>query len=161
MGRARKGLTAPVLAWKRVLLVGFLFWLVMAAMFMLLSFFRLQYLESVVLYYCGLEYPDPVCVNLVFDALINAPQYLAVKFVIYFVLFVPMLWLFFRKAQGKPLWNLGILGLWVGVFFLATAEPIGIEPFAATFIAWFTGLLLHRRRTKQVKFNVSEEPPSP
>lgn len=158
MGKARRRLNiSPLLAWKRVILVGFLFWLVMTAIFMLFSYIRLQYLDSVVLYYCGLEQPDPFCVSQVFHALLNAPQYLAVKFVLYFILFVPLLWLLFRNALGRPLWNLGVLGSGVGVLFLATAEPVGIEPFVAMFIAWFTGLLLYRRKSKQVVFNTSEE----
>ena len=154
MGNTRKELTsASVLAWKRVILVSLLFWLIMSAIFMLFSYLRLQYLDSVVLYYCGLDSPDPLCVSQVFYALLNAPQYLAVKFVLYFILFVPLLWLLFRNAKGQPLWNLGVLGSVVGVLFLVTAEPIGIEPIVAIFTAWFTGLMLHRRRTKQVVFN--------
>ncbi len=142
-----------VVAWKRVIAGMVLFFLLIQVVYFFLTLARLEYLPALLDRECGLVNPDPVCVAGAVELLLFAPEWQAVKFVVYFVLGVTMLWLLFRRALGLPFVNLSIVGVVSGCVFLLTAEPVGIEPLACFVIAVFTGLLIIRSRRRRVIFN--------
>lgn len=83
------------------------------------------------------------------------PRWRAVKFTVYIFTATVVFWLLFRGAVGKPMVNVSVAGGVAAVLlllFIKVPVPglIPVEPLACFFGALLAGLLISRRRSRQV-----------
>jgi len=154
MNMESKRLNAKI-GWLRVVGGCLLVFLLVQAIYVALTYQRLQYLDEVVLNMCGPYLNDSRCIASAVELLMFSTQWQAVKFIFYFIFCMPALWLVFRGDKGASMVGLTIVGVINAFIFVVTATEVSVEPFAILFITGFTALLISRKNRKRVIANAA------
>ena len=142
----------PKVPWLRVILSALMqVFIILTAMSSML-FYRLLHLPLALNQFCPPSSADIYCIASVTEQLIYANQWLAIQFIVYFLLSI-VLWPIFSKAVGLPMINLLLVGFISTVCLMLLLNSAGIEFFASALCPLFIGLLISAKRKRQIVIN--------
>jgi hypothetical protein len=145
---------AVSVVWIRVLCASVFYYLLLVSVLITMILFKVFQLPASTRYVCG-DSVEIECFSYVMEQLITTPQWQAKQFVVYMLVSL-VLWPIFKKAQGKVLFNLGIVAVLVSSMLALSIENSGVELWAGVLGPLLVAVMILQRRKQKIVFNKDE-----